>query len=70
MTDLERWIVGQVRGHALTEHGNVVLTVRDLHEALDAAVESLIERSEVVATGATATEWTELSLSSPRTAGA
>jgi hypothetical protein len=67
---LEAWALHTVRGHVLTEHGNVALTVGDLHEALDVAVEQLVASGELVATGCLAGDWSELTLTAPSTGGA
>lgn len=67
---LEAWALHAVRGHMLTERGNVALTVGDLREALEAAVERLIASGELVATGCLANDWSELTLTAPSTGGA
>jgi hypothetical protein len=67
---LEAWVLHTVRAHLLTEHGNATLTVGDLREALDAAVEQLIASGELVASGCLANDWAELTLTAPSTKGA
>jgi hypothetical protein len=70
LDDLEAWALHTVRAYLLTEHANVALTVGDLREALDAAVEQLVASGELVATGCLAGDWSELTLTAPSTGGA